>query len=556
MMQNNAVQVEDARLSVPDGGIASFVSDDDEMDDVNDYGSEGIAQFPALAQRMAALGREGDTVVGHLEPGEIVIPRALIDRDPALREGLFQRLRDMGIEDPERYVVGSDSNSINPDTGMPEFFFKKLFSGIKKAVKSIVKVVKKVAAVVLPIALSFTPLGTVFGSALGSGIATLINGGSFKDALKSAAISGLTAGVFQGFTGPGTFGENIRAAVADPLGRLSQTASGLGSTLTGGGFTGAGNLFTPYAGATNTALAEQAASAARDAVAGDLVTTNQVKQAATSSGTFGSNIKDAFTPGGKTFSEAMGDAFFPKTTLNVGGKTLTNPTTADVLTAGGIKNPLTATTAQQTAAATMIKEAAPGILRTYGPLAAAGTALAAGSGMFTPSPAEPAGVVARDAEGNAITGADLIAQDPGRYLVSDLGNIVLNPDTGQYETRSVGPIGDLNPVYQMPTSYSVPTTFAANIQSPYLRESNPGGPFARPYVTAAKGGAIFPRRNGGIMPDEGVPGKDSVRAMLMPGEFVMTTDAVRGAGNGNVQQGIRNMYSMMRNLETRGKAVA
>ena len=250
--------------------------------------------------------------------------------------------------------------------------------------------------------------------------------------------------------------------------------------MTGGGFTGAGNLFTPYAGATNTALAEQAASAARDAVAGDLVTTNQVKQAATSSGTFGSNIKDAFTPGGKTFSEAMGDAFFPKTTLNVGGKTLTNPTTADVLTAGGIKNPLTATTAQQTAAATMIKEAAPGILRTYGPLAAAGTALAAGSGMFTPSPAEPAGVVARDAEGNAITGADLIAQDPGRYLVSDLGNIVLNPDTGQYETRSVGPIGDLNPVYQMPTSYSVPTTFAANIQSPYLRESNAGGPFARP----------------------------------------------------------------------------
>jgi hypothetical protein len=42
----------------------------------------------------------------------------------------------------------------------------------------------------------------------------------------------------------------------------------------------------------------------------------------------------------------------------------------------------------------------------------------------------------------------------------------------------------------------------------------------------------------------------------MPGEFVMTTDAVRGAGNGNVQQGIRNMYSMMRNLETRGKAMA
>jgi len=86
--------------------------------------------------------------------------------------------------------------------------------------------------------------------------------------------------------------------------------------------------------------------------------------------------------------------------------------------------------------------------------------------------------------------------------------------------------------------------------------STPGGPFDRPFVTAADGGAIFPRRNGGIMPDEGLPGQDSVRAMLMPGEFVMTTDAVRGLGDGNLDNGIKNMYSVMRNLERRGRAVA
>ena len=38
---------------------------------------------------------------------------------------------------------------------------------------------------------------------------------------------------------------------------------------------------------------------------------------------------------------------------------------------------------------------------------------------------------------------------------------------------------------------------------------------------------MFPRRTGGIMPDEGIAGEDSVRALLMPGEFVMTTDAVK-----------------------------
>jgi hypothetical protein len=122
MMQNNAAEMEDTRLAVPDGGIASFVPDDDEMDDdVEDYGSEGIAQFPALAQRMAAMGRNGDDSIAHVQTGELVIPAALLEQDPALKEGLFQRLRDMGIEDPERYVVGSEGNSLNPIRAFPSF---------------------------------------------------------------------------------------------------------------------------------------------------------------------------------------------------------------------------------------------------------------------------------------------------------------------------------------------------------------------------------------------------------------------------------------------------
>ena len=79
-----------------------------------------------------------------------------------------------------------------------------------------------------------------------------------------------------------------------------------------------------------------------------------------------------------------------------------------------------------------------------------------------------------------------------------------------------------------------------------------------PDLFAAKdGGEVFPRRTGGIMPDEGVPGKDSVRAMVMPGEFIFTTDAVKGASpTGNLNDGINNMYSVMRKLESRGKRMA
>ena len=69
--------------------------------------------------------------------------------------------------------------------------------------------------------------------------------------------------------------------------------------------------------------------------------------------------------------------------------------------------------------------------------------------------------------------------------------------------------------------------------------------------TAKKGGAAFPRRTGGIGPGLGSGKKDDVPAMLMDGEFVMTRKAVKNAGNGSLNKGIKNMYSLMRNLEAR-----
>ena len=77
-----------------------------------------------------------------------------------------------------------------------------------------------------------------------------------------------------------------------------------------------------------------------------------------------------------------------------------------------------------------------------------------------------------------------------------------------------------------------------------------------PARTFEDGGDVFPRRTGGIGPNEGTPNEDSVRAMLMPGEFVMTTDAVRGAdptGQGNLNNGISTMsvsYTHLRAHET------
>ena len=188
-------------------------------------------------------------------------------------------------------------------------------------------------------------------------------------------------------------------------------------------------------------------------------------------------------------------------------------------------------------------------------------------GAFEVPEQEDAGVIGRDEDGNPITGSTLVEDDPSKYLIADLGNIVLNPETGQYESKSTYTPPDIQAYDATAYRMSNEDPFSGG-QPGFGSVSTATGPFARPSVApfdvykhagsqfAAKGGEIFPRRTGGIMPNEGVPNKDSVRAMLMPGEFVMTTDAVKGLGNGNMQQGIQNMYSVMSNLENRGRQTA
>ena len=196
-------------------------------------------------------------------------------------------------------------------------------------------------------------------------------------------------------------------------------------------------------------------------------------------------------------------------------------------------------------------------MRRFGPTALAGTAVAGGMGFFDVPEIEQANFLDYNPDGSPVTGRDLIDADPGKFLVHNLGQLQLNQETGEYETVGQDTTTDeLEEAGYLPPAMQPVQSNAPVNQAGYLMASNPGGPFARPYVTAAEGGPIFPRRTGGIAPTEGTPGEDSVRAMLMPGEFVMTTDAVRGLGNGNLNSGIKNMYTVMRNLESRGRAMA
>ena len=58
------------------------------------------------------------------------------------------------------------------------------------------------------------------------------------------------------------------------------------------------------------------------------------------------------------------------------------------------------------------------------------------------------------------------------------------------------------------------------------------------------------RKTGGYVPPIGVKEKaDDIPAMLSNNEFVFTADAVRKAGGGDVKEGARKMYALMKHLE-------
>ena len=59
------------------------------------------------------------------------------------------------------------------------------------------------------------------------------------------------------------------------------------------------------------------------------------------------------------------------------------------------------------------------------------------------------------------------------------------------------------------------------------------------------------RKTGGFVPIGVKEKADDVPAMLSLNEVVMTADAVRGAGDGNVKKGAQRMYDTMKKLESR-----
>jgi hypothetical protein len=84
-------------------------------------------------------GRNGDTKLAHVTVGEIVIPRNLAE-DEDFRGFINEMFKKNGV-DLQEFIVGTEANKVNPETGYLEFFSFKWFNpfyAFKKIIKKII----------------------------------------------------------------------------------------------------------------------------------------------------------------------------------------------------------------------------------------------------------------------------------------------------------------------------------------------------------------------------------------------------------------------------------
>jgi hypothetical protein len=210
-----ASQTQDYNDYEADNARQPMVYNGPDMTDYNDY-EAGNAQMAARSiADMARMGRGTDTMMAHVTPGDYVIPRAIVEKDPAILSRIKRSFEEEGADYRDHYVGGEYSN-INPETGLPEFKFLKKLRNIA------LPVLGAIAGSAVP------GLGTALGASLGAAAGKKLTGASFKD----AAITGATT-----YAGGKLLGS---AGSGDVAGKLTTNAAtrGVGEGLASGSLGG------------------------------------------------------------------------------------------------------------------------------------------------------------------------------------------------------------------------------------------------------------------------------------------------------------------------------
>jgi hypothetical protein len=456
-------------------------------------------------------------------------------------------------------------------------------------------VIGDIAPVVLPVAINaFLPgLGTVASGALGAGIGTLLQGGDAKDALKSAALGGGIGALKVGFMGDKSFADNLRADFKTTKGFFSQPLRESASTLVGGvqkpfqyddSLTEAGQRREAFEKLTSDEALGIKPILEKDQslLAPRSYTDPEIRAS--------QDFKDLISTGDYTRDEALAELktkfnpsvlqrFGVPAALGLGAMTLfSEEEEEDELDPLETFDPeqfrLQETSLDPMRFMPTMKDIQVPYTRNFkdGGIATIPNKYKGFSKLpeavqqkISPTLAE------KYAEGGVVGGLMNLSEQ-SRQMADHIRNMPTGMGGGmdQGGLRFPFEVGFDDHIVQ-PINID-PIDFFATESDDYIQRNllpnapqNPYGPLEmgktfgarsspfRNVTTFEDGGEVdyFPRRNGGIGPGEGSGTKDDVPAMLMDGEFVMTRNAVKAAGGGNIEKGIDNMYGLMRNLEAR-----
>jgi hypothetical protein len=131
-----------------------------------------------------------------------------------------------------------------------------------------------------------------------------------------------------------------------------------------------------------------------------------------------------------------------------------------------------------------------------------------------------------------------------------------NPGFSQLSGGSQGASMQSAPMIQRPMGTSLSSTSPIDAYYECLRTNGPEAcqmpselQMQRTPTVSIPSGSPMGYQSGGYVDGPGTEKSDSQPAWLSDNEFVMTADAVRGAGNGDIELGAQRMYELMAQLE-------
>ncbi len=536
--------------------VGEFTEEDKESLDRLQQRESAIANAPLgeLAQELRLQGQEEDTELAHLRLGEVVLPPEFLE-DEKFGEIVERKFEESGIP-PEAAVVGG-IGSLNPNTGLQQFFLKKLAKGLKKVVKKVAPIAQFIPGPIGAAASIYNKGRTILNVAKGkanplellSVAGPMRTGQSLGDSFKTltgakGGISGLFDQVKSGAT----------SFFTDPM----STVSGL------------------FKSQNPADYVEDASGNFANKITGEVLTPEQFKNLASRSGSgiqaltrgiqgglFGTEgiaggITQGTGMGSTTYKDAAGNVYSKEQMVAAG---LVNPSTGQVIQS--VANQFTPSGSQQN---TQQAAGGSGILNAL-------TGGGGGLGDF----AKVAGI------GALAAGLGKLAyEDTKKQKGVGLTPLTTMSPTGRYniEAEIARRMGQQRP---NPVEFGLlPEGTLPVLSGGQPRQAAYGGAvedltggmarglrYGGGIMAFAQGGAVamqeggemdpgsFPRMDGDIN-GPGTEQSDDIPAMLSDGEFVMTARAVRGAGSYEMKTepgGIINLVPSLEEDRERGMDV-